>query len=151
MAATVGRQQLTVTVPLLFSAIAVATTSTLTAGWQRGETITLHQQSGNDHACYRTVQNPYVYFGSKTTYGAVAGNDLQTPTGVCLQFLLWYFALDDREWNIHCRFGPKQRWFLKWARITIFFKFFFSERIEFIVVIWNVNYFDESELWIGVC
>lgn len=32
-----------------------------------------------NRVCYRTVQNPYAYFASKTAYDVVAGNDLQTP------------------------------------------------------------------------
>lgn len=64
---------------LLFTAMA-ATTAAFT-GWQHGSSLFGHQNDYN-HVCYRTVPNPYVYFGTKTTYGAVAGNDLQTPQGM---------------------------------------------------------------------
>lgn len=45
------------------------------------------QQPNDDNVCYRYAQNPYVLFGTKTTYGAVAGSDLQNPSGVYLPII----------------------------------------------------------------
>lgn len=66
-------------VSLLFTMMAASTAAF--TGWQHSPSSFGHQTDYN-RMCYRTVPNPYVYFGTKTTYGAVAGNDLQTPSGV---------------------------------------------------------------------
>jgi len=64
------------TVSVLFSATAAL------ADWRHASS-SFGQRTAYGRTCYRTVQNPFVYFGTKTTYGAVAGNDLQTPPGGC--------------------------------------------------------------------
>lgn len=51
-----------------------------------------------DRECYRTAQNQYVLFGSKTTYGAVAGNDLNTPAGAFTHIVvLCYYVRHDKS------------------------------------------------------
>lgn len=67
-------------IPLLLSAAVTAMSATVLADWRMQQQY--QQAAGPNRDCYRTLQNPYVYFGSKTTYGAIAGNDLQTPAGV---------------------------------------------------------------------
>ncbi|XP_015377216.1 PREDICTED: multiple inositol polyphosphate phosphatase 1-like [Diuraphis noxia] len=73
-------------VSLLFTSLAASTAAF--TGWQHGSSSSFRQQTDYNRMCYRTVQNPYVYFGTKTTYGAVAGNDLQTPPD-CRPMQVW--------------------------------------------------------------
>ncbi|KAE9536777.1 hypothetical protein AGLY_006839 [Aphis glycines] len=72
------------TIALVFGTLVTFTTGL--TDWQHISSF--KQQTDYGRMCYRTVQNPYVYFGTKTTYGAVAGNDLQTPPD-CRPLQVW--------------------------------------------------------------
>lgn len=67
-------------IPLLLVVAMVASTM---AGWQ---------QANYNNLCYQTSHpiNPYAYFNTKTTYGAVAGNDLLAPLGVYIIIIIYW-------------------------------------------------------------